>query len=184
MCKFYNPNILRMRPNQYKLSLILSILFMSCGFVTDSKNSDSTVNPLVGTWNLITVDYFNNPDCSGIPYDSLDVNSQDDLAEFELDEYQLELTVTVDSYIIILIATSTTLSDEREEEAMTGFLTDHGYNYYVIYDTEDDDDCDDRKDYTINGNEIEIYLYDCLSSMLSPTGQNVPCQIFNMVKQQ
>jgi len=177
-----NSNSLIVMPN--KIKLILSILFISCGFVTDSNDSDRTPDPLVGTWNLNTINYFNNPNCSGDPVDSLDVNSPEDLAELGLEEYQLELTVTIDSYIIIHLVISTTSSDEREEEAMTGFLTDHGYNYYVIYDTEDDDDCDDRKDYTINGNEIEIYLYDCLSSMLSPTGQNVPCQIFNMVKQQ
>ena len=172
-----------MIPDKFKYHLIISILLVSCGFVTDSN--DYTVNPLVGTWNLTTVDFFNNPNCSGIPYDSLEVNSLDELAGLGLDEYQLELTVTIDSYIIVLLATSSTVSPEREEEAMTGYIVDHGDNYYVIYDTEDDrDDCDERKDYTINGNEVEIYLYNCLPSMPSPTGEIVPCQIFNMVKQQ
>ena len=168
----------------YKLSLILSILCMSCSFVTHSNDSDSTADPLIGTWNLTSVNYFNNPNCSGDPIDSLDVNSLEDLAALELDEFQLVLTVTIDSYIIILLSISHTSSDEREEEAMTGFVVDHGDHYYVIYDTEDDrDDCDERKDYTINGDEAEVYLYNCLPSMPTPTGENVPCQIYNMVKQ-
>ena len=157
---------------------------MSCGFVTDSNDSDSTANPLIGTWNLNTINYFNNPNCNGYPVDSLDVNSPEDLAELGLDEYQLELTVTIDSYIIIHLVISTTSSDEREEEAMTGFLVDHGDHYYIIYDTEDDrDDCDERKDYTINDDEIEVYLYNCLHSIPNPTDGNVPCLIYTLVKQ-
>ena len=170
--------------NKYTFSLIISILCMSCGFVTDSNDSDSTSDPLIGTWNLTSVNYFNNPNCSGDPIDSLDVNSQEDLAALELDEFQLELTVTIDSYIIVLLSISSTSSDEREEEAMTGIVVDHGDHYYVIYDTEDDrDDCDERKDYTINGDEVEVYLYNCLPSMPTPTGNIVPCQIYTMVKQ-
>ena len=51
--------------NKYKLSLILAILIMSCSFVTDSKDSENTANPLVGRWNMTTVEYFGETDCSG-----------------------------------------------------------------------------------------------------------------------
>ena len=154
---------------------------MSCGFVTDSNDSDSTADPLIGTWNLTSVNYFNNPNCSGDPIDSLDVNSLEDLAALGLDEFQLVLTVTIDSYIIIHLVISTTSSDEREEEAMTGFLVDHGDQYCVIWDTGDGDECDECRDYTINGDVAEFTSYNCPLPL--PPHPNIPCQIYTLVKQ-
>jgi len=61
VCKLPCPNTLIMIFNKYKLSLILSILFLSCSFLTDSKDSagtDITANPLVGTWNATSIKYF------------------------------------------------------------------------------------------------------------------------------
>ena len=168
-----------MIPNIIKL--ILSILFISCGFVTDSNDSDSTADPLVGTWNLTTVKYFANSNCSGDPVE-VDVNSPKDLAILGLDEYQLELTITIDAYIIVLQTTSDR-SGEREEEAATGFLVDHGNKYCVIWDTDEGDLCNECKDYTINGNEVEVYLYNCQPSMGTPTSGNVFCQILTLVKE-
>ena len=68
-----------------KIQLILPILFLSCSFVTDSKDSDSTVNPLVGTWNVTTYKTFDNLDCSGDSVGILNLNSADHLATFWLD---------------------------------------------------------------------------------------------------
>ena len=174
-----NPKSLIMIPN--KIKLILSILFMSCSFVTDSKDSESTVNPLVGTWNMTTVEYFETLDCSGVPDSYLDFSSQDDLAELGLDEYQLKVTITIDLHVIVIRSTSLATSNVREEVAATGILVDHGDQYCVIWDTADTDGCEECKDYTINGDELELLTYNCLPPV--PTNDNVPCQIYTLVKE-
>ena len=76
-----------------KIQLILPVLFLSCSFVTDSKDSDSTVNPLVGTWNLTTITIFDNQDCSGDSVGILDLNSADHLATFGLDLWQTKAII-------------------------------------------------------------------------------------------
>ena len=165
-----------------KVQLILPILFLSCSFVTDEE--DYTISPLVGTWNLTTINYFDNPICSGVPTATLDVNSPEDLANFGLDVYQIQLTVTIDSYVIILAATSG-IFGEWEEDALTGRMVDHGGQYCVLWDTEDDrDDCNECKDYTINGDDIDVYMYGCQPGALpSYTGEIGLCQILTWVKQ-
>ena len=100
--------------NKYKLSLILSILFFSCSFVTDSKDSESTVSPLVGTWNVTTVEYFGETDCSGDPGQALFLDSLEQIIEYGIDELQIKLTITLDSYIIGILTTSETGSSIRE----------------------------------------------------------------------
>ena len=174
-----NPKSLIMIPN--KIKLILSILFMSCSFVTDSKDSENTANPLVGTWNMTTVEYFETLDCSGVPDSYLDFSSQDDLAELGLDEYQLKVTITIDLHVIVIRSTSLATSNVREEVAATGILVDHGDKYCVIWDTAGTDGCDECKDYTINGDELEFLTYNCLPPV--PTDDNIPCQIYTLVKE-
>ena len=156
---------------------------MSCSFVTDSKDSENTANPLVGRWNMTTVEYFETLDCSGVPDSYLDFSSQDDLAELGLDEYQLKVTITIDLHVIVIRSISLATSNVREEVAVTGIAVDHGDKYCVIWDTADTDGCDECKDYTINGNEAEVYLYNCQPSMPTPTSGNVFCQIFTIVKE-
>ena len=183
MRKFYYPNILIMIPDKFNIWLIISILFLSCGFVVDSN--DYTVSPLVGTWNLTTISYFENQSCSGVPFATLDVNSPENLADFGLDVYQVQLTVTIDSYVIVLAAYSGE-SGEWAEDAATGRMVDHGGEYCVLWDTvEDRDDCDECKNYTINRDEINVYMYGCHPGGLpSPTGDIGPCQILTFIKQQ
>ena len=53
--------------NKYKLSLILSTLLLSCSFFNDPKDSESTDNYPVGTWDVTTVEYYGNGYCSGDP---------------------------------------------------------------------------------------------------------------------
>ena len=162
----------------YKLSLILSILCMSCSFVTDSNDSDSTADPLIGTWNLTSVNYFNNPNCSGDPNVEIDFYSPEHLALLDLDEYQLQITITIDFHLIVLLAQSATTSNVREEDAATGILVDNGNKYCVVWDTDDDDDCDECKDYIINGDELEFLSYNCPGI----NGGNVPCLKLAFVK--
>ena len=166
-----------------KLLFILSsiILFMSCSFVTDSEDSESTVNTLVGTWNLSTVKYFDNPNCNGDPFRTIDVNSLVDLYQYGLDEYKLKAIITKDLYIIVIRAQSLATSNDREENSATGILVDHGDRYCVIWDTEHGDECDGCRDYTINGDELEFLSYDCPHP--DANNDNVPCQIFTLVKQ-
>jgi len=166
-----------------KIQLILPILFLSCSFVTDSEDSESTITPLVGTWNLTTILYFDNSTCSGVASDTLDVN--EDLADFGLDVYQAQITVTIDSYIIILGSISYK-PGEWEEDALTGRMVVHGGQYCVIWDTvEDRDDCYECKNYTLNGDELDVYMTDCTPGALpSPTGEIGLCQILTLEKQQ
>ena len=172
-----------MIPDKFKISLIISILLLSCGFVTDSN--DYTVSPIVGTWNLTTISYFENSTCSGVPFATLNVNSPKDLADFGLDVYQVQLTVTIDEYIIIL-GSSSDKPGEWEEEALTGRMVDHGGQYCVLWDTiEDRDDCYECKNYTLNGDELDVYMTDCTPGALpSPTGEIGLCQILTLEKQQ
>ena len=176
--------------NKYKLSLIIAIFIMSCSFVTDSKDSESTVNPLVGTWNMTTVEYFGETDCSGDPDETLVLDSLEQITEFGLDELQLKLTITLDSYIIGILTTSETGSSIREETISTGIITDHLDQFCVIWDMGDGDNywgegggdgCDACRDYTINGDEFKMTAYNC---PIPPfPGENAPCVISTLVIQ-
>ena len=151
---------------------------MSCSFVTDSKDSDSNVNPLVGTWNAATVKYFGSSNCSGDPNVEIDFNSPEHLALLDLDEYQLQITITIDFHLIVIRAQSATTSNVREEDAATGILVDHGNKYCVFWDTDDDGDCDECIDYIINGDELELLSYNCPGI----NDGNVPCLKLAFVK--
>jgi len=168
-----------MIPN--KIKLILSILFMSCSFVTDSKDSENTANPLVGTWNVTNIKYFETLDCSGNPLESLDANSLEQLAVYGVDEYQLKLTITIDSYIIAINTISSDTSYVRDENVSTGIILDHGDQFCVIWDTGDGDECDECRDYSINGDEATITSKNC--PLIVPPHPNIPCQIYTFVKQ-
>jgi len=164
--------------------LMLGSLFMSCSFVTDSKdseNSESTINPLVGTWNVTNIKYFETLDCSGNPLESLDANSLEQLAVYGVDEYQLKLTITIDSYIIAINTISSDTSYVRDENVSTGIILDHGDQFCVIWDTGDGDECDECRDYSINGDEATITSKNC--PLIVPPHPNIPCQIYTFVKQ-
>ena len=164
------------------LFILISIsLFMSCSFVTDSKDSENTANPLVGTWNMTAVEYFETLDCSGNPLESLDANSLEQLAVYGVDEYQLKLTITIDSYIIAINTISSDTSYVRDENVSTGIILDHGDQFCVIWDTGDGDECDECRDYSINGDEATITSKNC--PLIVPPHPNIPCQIYTMVKQ-
>ena len=76
------------------LIILISIsLFVSCSFVTDSKDSESNHSPLVGTWNVTTMEYFETVDCSGIPSETLVLDSLEQLGEYGMDEYQIKITI-------------------------------------------------------------------------------------------
>ena len=169
-------------PNKYTLFLILSILLMSCSFVTDSKDSENTENPLVGTWNVTNIKYFfNDSKCIGNPDESTDVNSQEQLAVYGVDEYQIKITITTDSYIIGIHTLSLVDDSVRIEEVSTGIMVDHGDQYCVIWDTGDGDECKECRDYTINGDLAEIISYEC--PLPIPPNPIVACQIYTLVKQ-
>ena len=162
--------------------ILISIsLFMNCTFVANENDSESTIKPLVGTWNVTTIKYFETLDCSGDPIVTTDINSLEELAEYGVDEYQTKVTVTIDSYIIIINTISSDTSNVREEAVSTGILVDHGDQYCVIWETGDGDECDECRDYIINGNEAEITSYNC--PLIIDTDFNVPCQIYTLVKQ-
>ena len=176
--------------NKYKLSLILAILIMSCSFVTDSKDSESTVNPLVGTWNMTTVEYFGETDCSGDPGQALVLDSLEQIIQYGIDELQLKVTITLDSYIIGIFTASDTGSSIREEIISTGIITYLRDQFCVIWDMGDGDSfweegggdgCDACRDYTINGDEFKMTAYNC---PIPPfPGENIPCQINTLVKE-
>ena len=163
--------------NKYKLSLILAILIMSCSFVTDSKDSENTANPLVGRWNMTTVEYFGETDCSGDPDETLVLDSLKQITEFGLDELQLKLTITLDSYIIAINTISSDTSYVREENVSTGIILDHGDQFCAIWDTGDGDEC---RDYSINGDEATITSKNC--PLIVPPHPNIPCQIYYLSK--
>ena len=157
-------------------------LFIGCSmWDEDSENSASTINPLVGTWNVTNIKYFETLDCSGNPLESIDVNSLEQLAVYGVDEYQTKVTITIDSYIILINTISSDTSDMREEYVSTGILLDHGYQYCVIFDTGDGDKCDECRDYKINGDVAEFTSYNCPLPL--PPYPNIPCQIYTLVKQ-
>ena len=162
--------------------ILISIsLFMNCTFVANENDSESTIKPLVGTWNVTTIKYFETLDCSGVPYINLDVNSLENLAEYGVDEYQLKLTISIDSYIIAIQNISSDTSYVREENVSTGIILDHGDQFCAIWDTGDGDYCDECRDYTINGNEMEITSYNC---PVPPSPEiNIPCQIYTLLNQ-
>ena len=164
------------------ISILISIsLFMSCSFVTDSQDSDSTINPLVGTWDGTNIKYFETLDCSGNRLESIDVNSLEQLAVYGVDEYQTKVTITIDSFIILINTISSDTSDVREELVSTGIIVDHVDKYCVIWDTGDGDGCDSCRDYIINGDEAEITSYNC--PLPVPPNHNTPCQIYTAVKE-
>ena len=163
------------------LILISISLFMSCSFVTDSKDSDSIISPMVGTWNVTNIKYFSTLDCSGNPFESIDVNSLEQLAEYGLDEYQSKITITMDLFIILIHTISSDTSDVRVESVSTGIVLDHGDQFCVIWDTGDGDECDECRNYTINGDEIKITSKNC--PLPIPPHPNVPCLIYTFVKQ-
>ena len=161
-----------------KLIIILfSIsLFIGCSmWDEDSENSASTINPLVGTWNVTNIKYFETLDCSGNPLESIDVNSLEQLAEYGVDEYQLKLTISIDSYIIAINTISSDTSYVRDENVSTGIILDHGDQFCVIWDTGDGDECDECRDYSINGDEATITSKNC--PLIVPPHPNIPCQI-------
>ena len=175
--------------NKHKLSLILSMLLLSCSMW--NEDSESTINPLVGTWNVTTYKYFfENLDCSGDTEMELVVDSLEQIAEYGLDEYQLKLTITIDSYIIAINTVSTDTSFVREEIISTGIWKEINDQFCIIWDMGDGDDfwisgggdgCDACRDYIINGDEVEIIAYNC---PIPPfPGMNIPCQIYTLVKQ-
>ena len=166
--------------NKHKLSLILSMLLLSCSMW--DEDSESTINSLVGTWNVTTYKYFiANLDCSGVPESELVVDSLEQIAEYGLDEYQLKLTITIDSYIIAINTISSDTSYVRDENVSTGIILDHGDQFCVIWDTGDGDECDECRDYSINGDEATITSKNC--PLIVPPHPNIPCQIYTFVKQ-
>ena len=142
--------------------LIVGSLFIGCSmWDEDSENLESNESLLVGIWNLTNIQYFETIDCSGVPYEIIDVNSLEQLAEYGMDEYQLKLTVTLDLNIIAIHTQSFDTSYVRDENVSTGIILDHGDQYCVIWDTGDGDECDECRDYTINGDELEFRSYNC-----------------------
>ena len=164
-----------------KIQLILPILFLSCSFVTDSNDSESNDSLLVGTWNVTNIKYFETLDCSGNPLESIDVNSLEQLAVYGVDEYQTKITVTIDLFIILINTISSDTSDVREEYVSTGIILDHGDQFCVIWDTGDGDECDECRNYIINGDEVKITSKNC--PLPVPPNPNTPCQIYTLVKQ-
>ena len=169
--------------NKYKLSLILSILLLSCSFFNDSKDIE---NSPVGTWEVTTVDYYINSDCNGDPDTTLVLNS---LESFNLDEFQLELTITQDAYMIAILTVSFVDSHEREEIVSTGIITYEDDQFCVIWDRGDGDEfwldgggdgCKACRDYTINGEEFEMTAYNCA---FPDSPGNVPCLKYTLLKQ-
>ena len=169
--------------SKYKLSIILSALLLSCSFFNDSKDIE---NSPVGTWEVTTVDYYINSDCNGDPDTTLVLNS---LESFNLDEFQLELTITQDAYMIAILTVSFVDSHEREEIVSTGIITYEDDQFCVIWDRGDGnefwidgggDGCEACRDYTINGNEFEMVANNC---PIPDTEINVACLRYSLVKQ-
>ena len=176
--------------NKYKLALILSMLLLSCSFVTDSNDTDSTSSSPAGTWNLSTITYFGTLDCSGTPAETAVFDSLEFITPFGIDEYQLKLTITVDSYIIGINTVHVIDAEEREQSISTGIWSQQGDKFCIIWDMGDGDDfwdngsgdgCDACRDYSINGNELKMTAYNC-AFPLNPD-LNMPCQIYTFIKQ-
>ena len=163
-----------------KLIFILMVGSLFIGCSVWNEDSESTINPLVGTWNLTNIQYFETIDCSGVPIEILDVNSLEQLAIYGVDEYQTKVTITIDSYIILINTISSDTSDMREEYVSTGIILDHGDQFCAIWDTGDGDECDECRDYSINGDEATITSKNC--PLIVPPHPNIPCQIYTLVK--
>ena len=162
--------------------LIVGSLFIGCSmWDEDSENLESNESLLVGIWNLTNIQYFETIDCSGVPYEIIDVNSLEQLAEYGMDEYQLKLTVTLDLNIIAIHTQSFDTSYVRDENVSTGIILDHGDQFCVIWDTGDGDECDECRDYSINGDEATITSKNC--PLIVPPHPNIPCQIYTLVKE-
>ena len=115
--------------NKYKLSLILSILLLSCSFFNDSKDIE---NSPVGTWEVTTWQYFDNSRCSGVPDIIINLDSLEQISLFGLDELQLELTITQDAYMIAILTGSEVDNFERGEIISTGIITYPSDQFCVI----------------------------------------------------
>ncbi len=115
--------------SKYNLSIILSVLLLSCSFFNDSKNTE---NSPVGTWEVTTLDYYIDSDCNGYPDTTFVLNSPESLY---LDEFQLELTITQDAYMIAILTVSFVDSHEREEIVSTGIITYEDDQFCVIWDS-------------------------------------------------
>ena len=165
------------------------MLLSSCSFFNDPKDSESTVNPLVGTWNMTTVEYFGETDCSGDPGQALFLDSLEQITGFGLDELQLELTITVDAYMIGILTASTVDSDERGEIISTGIITYPDDQFCVIWARGDGeefwvdgggDGCDACRDYTLNGDALKMTNYNC--ALPFEPEINISCLIYTLVK--
>ena len=130
---------------------------------------------------MTNIKYFETWDCSGNPEESVDVDSLEQLAVYGVDEYHSIITITIDSYIILIHTTSSDTSDVRVEDVSTGIILDYGDQFCVIWDTGDGDECDECRNYTINGDEVKITAYNC--PLPIPPHPNGPCQTYTLVKQ-
>ena len=166
------------------------MLLLSCSFVTDSNDSDSSSSSPVGTWNWSTITYFSNSDCSGDPEETAVFDSPEFMASFGIDEYQLKLTITVDSYIIGILNVSEIDSDDREQDISTGIWSQYDDLFCIIWDMGEGDDfwnggggdgCDACRDYIINGDELKMTAKNC-PFPLDPD-VNMPCIIYTFIKQ-
>ena len=172
--------------NKYKLSIILSMLLSSCSFFNDPKDSE---NSPVGTWEVTTWKYFGNLDCSGDPDTTIFLDSLEQITGFGLDELQLELTITVDAYMIGILTASGVGSDDRDEVISTGIITYPHDQFCVIWDSGDGeefwadgggDGCDACRDYTLNGDELKMTNYNCAFPFEPEI--NISCLIYTLVK--
>ena len=120
--------------NKYKLSLILSVLLLSCSFFNNSKDTE---NSPVGTWTVTTWKYFSNKYCNGDPDTTIFLDSLEQITGFGVDELQLELTITQDAYMISILTASEIDNDQREEIISTGIITYPSEQFCVIWDRGD-----------------------------------------------
>jgi hypothetical protein len=172
--------------NKHKLSLILSMLLLSCSFFNDSKDIE---NSPVGTWEVTTWQYFDNSRCSGVPDIIINLDSLEQISLFGLDELQLELTITQDAYMIAILTGSEVDNFERGEIISTGIITYPSDQFCVIWDRGNGDEfwldgggdgCEACRDYTINGEEFEMTAYNCA---FPDSPGNVPCLKYTLLKQ-
>jgi len=180
--------------HKYKLSLILSMLLLSCSFFNDSKDTEKSP---IGTWKVTTWQYFTNSDCNGEPDITIYLDSLKQITDFGLDELKLELTITKDAYIIGITTVSMVDNEEdlssyeRNEIISPGIITYPDEQFCVIWDRGDGDEfwwdgggdgCDTCRDYTINGDRFEMTAYNCAFPAPDSPG-NVPCLKYTMAKQ-
>ena len=172
--------------NKYILSLVLSMLLVSCSFFNNSKDTE---NSPFGTWKVTTWEYFDNSSCSGEPDTTIFLDSLEQITEFGLDELKLELTITQDAYIIGILTGSMVDNDERGETISTGIITYPSDQFCVIWDRGNGDEfwldgggdgCEACRDYTINDDEFKLTAYNCA---LPDSPGNVPCLKYTLIKQ-